>query len=114
MYISEAHTVLWPRGCVHPQPQKDEADRLDRLSKFVLASGAPACPGLVWCADAWAEPSDYTFPNYENTLHAWPDHFILLNESKTIIETNVFGTGAADATVLNDYVGILSRLVGSK
>ncbi len=99
------------QGLVHPKPQKDFEDRVSRLADFVDAARVPLdCSHLSLCVDAWA--ADVTTPTYENVMHAWPDQFVIVDESLTILEENVFGTGKKDAMVLNDYGDKLHRLVG--
>jgi len=114
VYISEAHTVLWPIGLDHPLPQVSFEDRVSRLRGYLDSACAPApCAHFTFCLDQYTPPGDYSTTTYENRMHAWPDQFVIINREKVIVEENVFGSGKMDAVVLNDYADSIAAMLAA-
>ena len=97
VYIQEAHTTLWPVGLNHPSPQKDIADRLARARLFQDEEKCPY-PILV---DGWAN-------TFMHALRAWPDRYVWVEDSLTILKTSEYGrSGDMNGKVLEDCTQVL-------
>ena len=102
VYISEAHTKLWPLGrSDHPDPQVDLTDRLERARIFTETNKIPF-PVFV---DTWEG-------DFERTYQAWPDKYFLLDENHRILTQSTYHkTGDADGLIKVDCTVLLEQLL---
>lgn len=118
VYISEAHTNLWPLGLSdHPEPQKNIDDRIQNAQKFLNNN---ECHYTV-LVDSWfdedqpqpqPQPQNKRNRNYEEVYHAWPDKYILLDENHTIIAKSTYHKeGERDGKIKLDCVDLLLNLI---
>ncbi len=136
VYISEAHSDLWPIGGLEDGPhrpiQKSFEDRVGRLEEFLTGLTPKQREGakhIRWMVDVWTPPKedgtwDYTYPSFENLFHAWPDCFVLVDKEKRLLEDSTYGTNmwfpssssgqkvqGDDAILLNDYAKLIEDLL---
>jgi hypothetical protein len=99
--INEAHSLKWKIGRYHPLPQHSFEDRLNRANQFVMDEKVPY-PTYV---DGWND-------EYDNTYHAWPDRYFLVDKDKKLIATSEYGKdGDMDGTILLDCTDLLQKLL---
>jgi hypothetical protein len=93
--INEAHSDKWPLGFTdHPPVQCDFEERLEKARFF-----ATSFPYKVY-VDSWKDL-------FEETYHAWPDKYILIEmSSRKILAKSEY---SRDALVINDYAQYLEQ-----
>lgn len=93
--INEAHSNKWPLGLSdHPDVHRDINDRYERARKFVELYQFPY-PVYV---DTWSD-------QFENTYHAWPDQYTVIDcKTGLIISHSHYNN---NALVTNDYSVLL-------
>lgn len=97
--INEAHSTKWPLGLTdHPEVHCDLKDRLERAQRFVEDYKFPY-PVYV---DQWTD-------DFENSYHAWPDQYSLIDCKTGKIMTH--SKYSEDAMVTNDYAKLLMELL---
>lgn len=101
--INEAHSDKWPIGMGdHPTVQKSLADRIQRARDFIDNNilDSKQEQYMVYI-DKWTD-------DYENTYHAWPDQYILIECSTgKILDRSKYDV---DARIMNDYGQLLAGL----
>lgn len=91
--INEAHSDRWPLGFTdHPPVQKDFDDRLTKACTF-----SEEFPYTIF-VDTWSD-------QFEETYHAWPDKYYLIEQSSGKILNH--STYNDNAEVNNDYAEFL-------
>lgn len=94
--ISEAHSSLWPVALPdQPEPQQSYEERRQRALRY-QATDQPPYPVLV---DGWDN-------HFQNTFHAWPDKYFIVDATHTIRYHSQYG----NALIKEDLLDILPRL----
>ena len=103
VYISEAHTKLWPLGrSDHPDPQVDLNDRLERANEFTEKNQIP----YTVLVDTWEG-------DFEKIYQAWPDKYFLLDENQQIVTQSTYHkNGSLDGQIKVDCTEVLEKLLG--
>ena len=100
--INEAHSSLWPVALHNqPEPQTNITDRLTRANEFYIKDSVP----FTTLVDVWSN-------EFEQTYHAWPDKYLMVDSNLTILEMSEYGTDEKhDAQILNDSLELVMRLI---
>jgi hypothetical protein len=96
--INEAHSDKWPTGFDdHPPVHGDFQERMDKAQSF-----AESFPYDVY-VDTWEDA-------YENTYHAWPDQFCLIDtHTGSIMDKSRYDVSTAH--LVNDYADMLNNVL---
>lgn len=108
--IDEAHSDEWPMyidlilGVKQVPDQRTFFDRIERANYFINNYNPP----FETLIDSW----DNT---YANLFQSWPDKYYCLDNNMNIIAKSSYHTdGENEAKIIEDCVGLIERLIGSK
>lgn len=97
--ICEAHTNKWPLGMIdHPIQHKNFEERIQRANEF-----NNSYPYFEVYIDSFDN-------KFENTYHAWPDKYVIIDKNKKIIGKSEY---SMNAVVIYDYAKLIEDLITS-